>query len=416
MRIPVPDELLPADRLGRVHFVGIGGAGLSGDRPDHAGARRRRSPAATTTTRRSSPALRELGVDLPPRLRRRARRRRRHPRRHHRGRARTTPRSSRRRRRGLRILPRSAGLAVGDGRPARASRSPAPTARPRPPRCSPSRCSRGRRRPDVRRRRRARRDRPQRRRRHRRPVRGRGRRERRRLPRLPPARRDRHQRRGRPPRQVGDRGGLPRGLRRRSLDRIDPDGFLVCCVDDAGAAALAGAGPRPRPRGRHGGRGRRRRRPRRPTSRFAGATSRVHRRATAASVLGDGRPADPRPPLRPRRAGRARRRPRARATPSTACAAGSRRSPAPGRRMERKGEAGGVRVYDSYAHHPTEIAGDLAGRPGAWPATAGWSSPSSRTWSRAPGSSAPRWARRSAPPTRSSSSTSTSPARTPTPP
>ena len=29
MRIPVPSELLPADRLGRVHFVGIGGAGLS---------------------------------------------------------------------------------------------------------------------------------------------------------------------------------------------------------------------------------------------------------------------------------------------------------------------------------------------------------------------------------------------------
>ena len=30
MRVPVPDDLLPADRLGRVHFVGIGGAGLSG--------------------------------------------------------------------------------------------------------------------------------------------------------------------------------------------------------------------------------------------------------------------------------------------------------------------------------------------------------------------------------------------------
>jgi UDP-N-acetylmuramate--alanine ligase len=30
MRVPIPDELLPADRLGRVHFVGIGGAGLSG--------------------------------------------------------------------------------------------------------------------------------------------------------------------------------------------------------------------------------------------------------------------------------------------------------------------------------------------------------------------------------------------------
>jgi len=30
MIVPVPDELLPADALGRVHFVGIGGAGLSG--------------------------------------------------------------------------------------------------------------------------------------------------------------------------------------------------------------------------------------------------------------------------------------------------------------------------------------------------------------------------------------------------
>jgi UDP-N-acetylmuramate--alanine ligase len=29
------------------------------------------------------------------------------------------------------------------------------------------------------------------------------------------------------------------------------------------------------------------------------------------------------------------------------------------RRMELKGEAAGVRVYDSYAHHPNEIAGDL---------------------------------------------------------
>ena len=29
MKVPVPDELLPAERLGRVHFVGIGGAGLS---------------------------------------------------------------------------------------------------------------------------------------------------------------------------------------------------------------------------------------------------------------------------------------------------------------------------------------------------------------------------------------------------
>ena len=30
MRVPVPEQLLPADRLGTVHFIGIGGAGLSG--------------------------------------------------------------------------------------------------------------------------------------------------------------------------------------------------------------------------------------------------------------------------------------------------------------------------------------------------------------------------------------------------
>src|SRR6202035_5916595 len=29
------------------------------------------------------------------------------------------------------------------------------------------------------------------------------------------------------------------------------------------------------------------------------------------------------------------------------------------RRLEPKGEAGGVRVLDSYAHHPTELAADL---------------------------------------------------------
>src|SRR4051812_37946109 len=30
MKVPVPDVVLPADRLGHVHFIGIGGAGLSG--------------------------------------------------------------------------------------------------------------------------------------------------------------------------------------------------------------------------------------------------------------------------------------------------------------------------------------------------------------------------------------------------
>ena len=30
MKLPVPEQILPAERLGRVHFVGVGGAGLSG--------------------------------------------------------------------------------------------------------------------------------------------------------------------------------------------------------------------------------------------------------------------------------------------------------------------------------------------------------------------------------------------------
>src|SRR5687768_16360416 len=30
MRIPIPDDIPPVDRLGRVHFIGIGGAALSG--------------------------------------------------------------------------------------------------------------------------------------------------------------------------------------------------------------------------------------------------------------------------------------------------------------------------------------------------------------------------------------------------
>ncbi|MBK5216021.1 MAG: UDP-N-acetylmuramate--L-alanine ligase [Propionibacteriales bacterium] len=41
-------------------------------------------------------------------------------------------------------------------------------------------------------------------------------------------------------------------------------------------------------------------------------------------------------------------------------AAGLARFTGAKRRMEALGEAGGVRVYDSYAHHPTEIRGDLA--------------------------------------------------------
>ena len=48
-----------------------------------------------------------------------------------------------------------------------------------------------------------------------------------------------------------------------------------------------------------------------------------------------------------------------------------------------------MRVYDSYAHHPVEIAGDLRPRARRRRRRAGWSWPSSRTSSRAPASSAP---------------------------
>ena len=95
MRVPVPDVLLPADQLGTVHFVGIGGAGLSGI------ARIMLARGITVTgsdakESRTLDALRALGRDLPHRAPGREPRRGRH-RGHLHGRARqTTPRSSRR--------------------------------------------------------------------------------------------------------------------------------------------------------------------------------------------------------------------------------------------------------------------------------------------------------------------------------
>ncbi len=57
-----------------------------------------------------------------------------------------------------------------------------------------------------------------------------------------------HQRRGRPPRQLRHRGGLPRGLHRRSSTGSTPTASWSPCVDDPGAADLADqardAGPR----------------------------------------------------------------------------------------------------------------------------------------------------------------------------
>ncbi|WP_067438379.1 UDP-N-acetylmuramate--L-alanine ligase [Nocardioides jensenii] len=61
MKIPVPDELSPADELGRVHFIGIGGAALSGIAKIMA----QRGLQVTGSDDNDTPflpALRELGV------------------------------------------------------------------------------------------------------------------------------------------------------------------------------------------------------------------------------------------------------------------------------------------------------------------------------------------------------------------
>ena len=142
----------------------------------------------------------------------------------------------------------------------------------------------------------------------------------------------------------------------RFLDRIDPAGFLVCCVDDPGAAALAdearakglrvvGVGESPAADLRC------------EELVFAGSTSRF--------VVVE----------RGRRLGEVTLQIPGRHYVLDAMAAlaaglelgfnfadlrrGLEAYTGTRRRMEYKGEAGGVRVYDSYAHHPNEIKGDL---------------------------------------------------------
>ena len=140
------------------------------------------------------------------------------------------------------------------------------------------------------------------------------------------------------------------------LDRIRPGGFLVVCVDDAGAAALAGRaralGISTVAVGESAAAD-----VRAEDVRFAGVTSTF-------TVVDSGR-----------RLGEVRLQIPGRhyvldALAALACglrlgfgfaelAEGLGSFTGTRRRMELKGESGGVRVYDSYAHHPNEIAGDL---------------------------------------------------------
>ena len=215
--------------------------------------------------------------------------------------------------------------------------------------------------------------------RDRRPLRRRGRRERRRVPGLLAARRGRHQRRRRPPRPLRHRGGYRAAFTR--VPRPDrPGGFLVAWPTTRAPRTW----PREaRDRGLrvHDVRRLRRRRPARRLTCGRPAAPRRSRSTRDGERARRGDAADPGPPLRPRRAGRARRRPRARASASTTWPPGWRRSPGPVGGWSARARPPGC---GSTTATPTTRARSAATsrRPGRSPATAGWWSPSSRTWSR----------------------------------
>ncbi|HYH34308.1 MAG TPA: UDP-N-acetylmuramate--L-alanine ligase [Nocardioides sp.] len=140
------------------------------------------------------------------------------------------------------------------------------------------------------------------------------------------------------------------------LDRIDPAGFLVCCVDDPGAAELAALA-------------------RRKGIAVVGVgetegadlrvTDLLFDGTTSAFTVVDGAAELGRVVLQiPGRhyvldAAAALAVGLRLGHPFAALRAGLQGFTGTQRRMERKGEVAGVRVYDSYAHHPREIAGDL---------------------------------------------------------
>jgi UDP-N-acetylmuramate--alanine ligase len=140
------------------------------------------------------------------------------------------------------------------------------------------------------------------------------------------------------------------------LDRIRPDGFLVACVDDPGAAGLAATAR---------GRG--------ITVVTVGESADADLRADDVSLVGGrstfgvadrGRPLGTVELQLPGRhyvldAMVALAAGLRLGFPFADLATGLRAFTGTRRRMELKGEAAGVRVYDSYAHHPREIAGDL---------------------------------------------------------
>ncbi|WP_203335248.1 UDP-N-acetylmuramate--L-alanine ligase [Nocardioides limicola] len=140
------------------------------------------------------------------------------------------------------------------------------------------------------------------------------------------------------------------------LDRIDASGFVVCCIDDPGAAALAdvarGRGLRVVAVGEH------------PDADYRLSDVRFAGRDSAAEVCHG---PDLLGTLRLQIPGRHYLVDAVAALALglelghdfEALTAGMAGFAGTKRRMEFKGEAAGVRVFDSYAHHPNEITGDL---------------------------------------------------------
>lgn len=140
------------------------------------------------------------------------------------------------------------------------------------------------------------------------------------------------------------------------LDRIDPAGFVVCCVDDEGAAGLAdvarGKGLSVVAVGEH------------PDADLRAVDLAFEGTTSAFTVVDAGRELGRVSLQIPGRhyvldALAALAAGLRLGLPFDGLAAGLAAFTGSGRRMELKGEAGGVRVYDSYAHHPREIAADL---------------------------------------------------------
>ena len=153
----------------------------------------------------------------------------------------------------------------------------------------------------------------------------RGRRERRQLPRAGARDRRRHQRRDGPPLPLGLAGRAARRLRASSPRRREGR----CCPAEGGRSDELAAG-------RDGGRRFDARSPARPSSRSP---------SPAATTCSTPAPRSPRSSW-----------PASTSTPRRPALADF---PGVRRRLELKGERGGARIYDDYAHHPTEVRAAL---------------------------------------------------------